>query len=178
MLTRTTVLLLLGVTAARAEGPEPVRHQITGLFSKDREEDLRKTFERLPEFELMSVDFDRAEASVRYDAAKVFPGATPEQVVERFDGKLREVSRSTFGVRPLRTKPDDQLTWVEIPVVGLDCKACTFAAYSSVFQLKGVEQAQASFKEGRVRALIDPKLTDRVELEAALKQRGVTLPAP
>ena len=39
----------------------------------------------------------------------------------------------------------------------------------------GVEMATASFKEGRVTALINPEKIDRVELETALKQRGVQL---
>ncbi len=164
---------------ARAEDaatePKPIRHQITGLFSPDREADLCEVFTKLPEFQLVSVDFKNAEASFRYDPAKVFPNAKPEQMVERFDGLLRQASRHTFGVKPLRTIPDDKLTLVEIGVVGLDCKGCSLGAYDAIYRMPGVERATASFKEGRVTALIDPEKTDRVELEMALKQRGVEL---
>jgi copper chaperone CopZ len=66
---------------------------------------------------------------------------------------------------------------VEIPIVGLDCKACSLAVYEILFRLKGVEQATASFKAGKATALIDPKQIDRAELEMALRQRGVQLSA-
>ena len=64
---------------------------------------------------------------------------------------------------------------VEIPVVGLDCKACCLAAYEAIYKLEGVERATASFKDGLVTAWIDSEKTDRTKLEAALKQRNVTL---
>lgn len=154
---------------------EPIKHQITGLFAPDREADLRETFKKLPEFKLVSIDFKNAEASFEYDSAKVFPNAKPEQVVERFDNLLRQASRSTFGIKPLRSLPKDKLTLIEIPVVGLDCKGCGLGAYEAIYRLAGVETATASFKEGRVTALINPEKIDRVELETALKQRGVQL---
>ena len=153
------------------------RHQITGLFSKERIADLEKTMRQLPEIELVSVDFATAEAEVRYDAAKTFPNATPEQVVERFDQMLRNASRHTFGVKPLCTTPRTQLQYVEIPVIGLDCKACCLAAYESMYKLAGVEQATASFKEGLITAWIDPGKTDIETLQAALRKRNVVLKA-
>ena len=67
---------------------------------------------------------------------------------------------------------------IEISVAGLDCKACCLAAYEAIYRLEGVEMATASFHEGRVTALTDPEKTDRARLEAALKQRGVTLKMP
>jgi hypothetical protein len=154
------------------------KHQITGLFSTDREQDLRDVVAKLPEFKLAGIDFANAEAVFEYDPAKSFPGAKPEQIVERFDNLLRGASNHTFGVKPLRTVDRDKLKLVEIPVVGLDCKACSLGAYDAVYRLKGVECATASFKEGRVTALIHPDLTDRTELETALKQRGVQIKTP
>ena len=154
------------------------KHQITGLFSVDRQKDLRDIIEKLPDFNLVSIDFEYAEVTFQYDQAKVFPGAKAEQVVERFDNLLRGSSNHTFGVKPLSTVEKDKLKRVEIPVVGLDCKACCLGAYEAVFRLKGVECATASFKEGRVTALINPDLIDRVELETALKQRGVEIKVP
>lgn len=157
-----------------AEEPKPIKHQITGLFSPDREKDLRDVFEqKLPQFKLLSIDFKNAEASFDYDPAKTFPGAKPEQIVERFDNELRNATRHTFGAKPLRTIEKDKLKLIEIPIVGLDCKACSFAVYEMVYRLKGVEQATASFKEGKLTALIDPEKIDRTEIEMTLKQRGV-----
>ncbi len=171
---RDSVLMILFLSVA-AEAAEPIKHQITGLFSTEREADLRETFKELPDFKLVSIDFKNAEASVEYDPAKEFPNAKPEQVIERFDNLLRQASRHTFGIKPLRSLPKDKLTLIEIPVVGLDCKGCCLGAYDSIYKLPGVEMATASFKLGRVTALINPEKIDRVELETALKQRGVQL---
>ena len=156
--------------------PQRIKHQITGLFCPERETDLRELFaRRLPQFKLMSIDYDNAEAAFDYDPTKVFPGAKPEQIVERFDNELRNASRHTFGAKPLRTTPKDKLKLVEFPIIGLDCKACSLAVYESIYQLKGVELATASFKEGKATAVIDPEKIDRLAIEMALKQRGVQL---
>lgn len=162
--------------ACIADEPKIIKHQITGLFSPDREKDLQKVFATLPEIKLEKIDYAKAEAEFVYDPEKVFPNAKPEQLVEQFDSILRNASRHTFGVRPLCTTPDDELTCVEIPVLGLDCKACCLAAYESVYQIEGVERATASFKDGLVTAWIHPDKTNVMALEEALKKKGVTLP--
>lgn len=151
------------------------RHQITGLFSEEREADLKLVCEGLVDIKLLNVDFKNAEAMLFYDQDKVFPNAKPEQVVERLDNLLKSISNHTFGVKPLLNVPREKLKFVEIDVVGLDCKACSLAAYEAIYKQPGVEQATASFKSGRVTAWIDPEKTDRIELETALKQKGVTL---
>lgn len=155
---------------------EPVRHQITGLFAVEREADLREAFERIPDIKLVRLDFRDAEAVLDYDPAKTFPNTKPDQIVQRLDGLLKNASNHTFGVRPLRVVPRDKLKFIEIPVAGLDCKGCCLAAYDAIYRLDGVEVATASFRDGRVTALIDPAKADRAKLEAALRQRGVTLP--
>jgi copper chaperone CopZ len=176
------VFCLSLVNAAAAGGKEdtagPVRYRITGLCSRDRVEDLRAAFAQIAQVKLVAVDFDNAEATVEYAPAKAFPGAKPDQILGRLDGLLRAASRHTFGVKPLCTVPREKLRRVEIPVAGLDCTACSLAAYEAVSKLDGVERATASFREGRVTAWIDPEKTDRAKLEAALKQRGVTLRSP
>ena len=164
---------------AEAEIPTPTaKHRITGLFSVDRVADLKAVMEEIPAIELLAVDYTSAEVTFRYEPAKAFPGAKPEQIVERFDGILRQASNHTFGVKPLRSLPLEKLKRVEIPVVGLDCKGCCFGAYEAIQRLPGVETATASFRDGLVTALIDPAKIDRTELETALKQRGVQLKAP
>ncbi len=158
-----------------AASPIPVKHQITGLFSPDREKDLREAIARLPGVTVTAIDFGNAEITVQYDPKKLFPDAKPEQIVEQFDNRLRSVSHSTFGVKPLRAIPRDKLQSIEIPAAGLDCKACDLAAYEMIYKLDGVETATADFKAGRITALIDPSKTDRSKLEAVLKDRGVSL---
>jgi copper chaperone CopZ len=166
--------------AARAEEKpsevKQVKHQITGLFCPEREQDLKDLFaEKLTRFKLVSIDYASAEATFEYDPAKEFPGANPEQVIERFDHELRNASRHTFGAKPVRTVPNDQLELVEVPLVGLDCKACSLAVYEIIYRLPGVEQATASFRAGKATALIDPKQANRAQIEDALRQRGVQL---
>jgi hypothetical protein len=152
-----------------------VRYRVTGLFQPDRVDDLREELKQWPDVTLVSVDYQTAEAEFKFDPTVVFPGAKPAQWVEQFNTKLRGMTRGTFGVRALSTIPREQLKLVEIPIFGLDCKGCSFAAYNAVSQLPGVEQATASFKEGRLTAWINPEETDQSKLEAALKQRRVPL---
>ena len=185
--TRRTIASLLGIAfccalpyrakaddkPAEAKG---IKYQITGLFCPEREQDLKDLFtDKLSRFKLMSVDYANAEAAFDYDPAKEFPGANAAQIIERFDNELRNASRSTFGAKSLRTTPKEQLQLIEIPIVGLDCKACSLAVYEIIYRLPGVEQATASFKSGKATALVDPKQIDRAKIEMALKQRGVTL---
>ena len=168
-----------GLCRAEEKPPEPtIKHRVTGLFSPDREDDLREILkDKLPDVKLVSIDYPTSEAAFNYDPAKLFPGAKPDQIQERFDNLLRSVSSSTFGIAPLCTTPKDKLTRIEIPVIGLDCKACCLAAYEAIYKIDGVEQATASFKEGKVTALIDPLKTNRTALEEALKKKQVELRA-
>jgi copper chaperone CopZ len=169
-----TIILTLLATASFAE-VATVKHRISGLFQPDREADLKAAAEKLQNIKLVSIDYQNAEAIFEYDAAKAFPGAKPEQVVERLDNQLKSVSRGTFGVKPALQKPVDKLQQIEITVVGLDCKGCAWAAYDALNRIDGVERATVSFKEGRAIALVDSDKTNQAALEAALKQRGVQL---
>jgi len=173
MISLALVLALLAPAEA-----QPVKHRITGLFSREREADLREVVKKMGDVSIVEIDFDRAEVTFSYDAAKLFPKTKEKDLLERFDNLLRSSSASTFGAKPLCITPQDKLTRVEIGVLGLDCKACALSAYESIFKIDGVEQATASFKEGRVTALIDPAKTNRAALEEALKKRNVTLKQP
>ncbi|AWM40193.1 hypothetical protein C1280_26440 [Gemmata obscuriglobus] len=160
-----------------APKPERATFRVLGLFSPDRETDLREAFKAVADVTLVGVNFADAEVTVEFVPAKAFPGAKPEQVAERLDQKLREASRNTFGAKPRRTVPRDKLKEVVIPAPVLDCKACCLAAYEAVAKIDGVEQATATFKDGgKVTALIDPTRTDRAKLEDALRGAGVPVP--
>lgn len=154
---------------------ETVTHRVTGLFSREREADLREIVKKLEEVEVASIDFERGEASFSYDPAKLFKGVKEKDRVQRFDQLLRQASSSTFGIRPRCETPWEKLTAVEIAVAGLDCKGCELSAYEAVAKLEGVEQATASFKDGKVGARIDPAKTSRDALVEALKKRNVTI---
>ena len=177
---RTAILCLLAAASLQAADespaePQPVKHRVTGVFSPDRQNDLREVLKKLPDVKLVGIDYGNSEATFLYEADKLFNRPQPEQIPERFDNLLRSVSHSTFGIRPLRTTPKDKLALIEIPVVGLDCKGCCLAAYEAIYRIEGVEQATASFKDGLVTALINPEKTNRAALEEALKMRRVEL---
>lgn len=174
-------MLVLCASFAAAQPKEPpkaetITYRVIGLFSREREKDLRAGFEELaPDFKLVSVSFDEAEITVEFAPAKLWPGQKPERVTELVGEKLRSVTHNSFGVAAKRTIAKDKLKRVEIDARGCDCKGCNFAAYDAVASVDGVYQATASFKHGLVTALIDPAKADVAKLEAALKQRGVTL---
>lgn len=172
------LMILCCVILCPSAHADTVKHQVTGLFMKEREQDLREAVEKIPNVKLVSIDFKNAEATFEYDPAKAFPGAKPAQATQLLDNLLKSASSNTFGLKPLRSVPLEKLKLIEIPVAGLDCKACSLAAYEAIYKLDGVERATASFREGRVTAHIDPAKTDRARLEDALKKRGVQITSP
>ena len=175
------VALLLLVIAVAAEptntpAPQPVKHRVTGLFS------ARPASTICAEVVKKLAGREACQHRLREFRGHVFvrrrPAPQPPEArgnPERFDDLLRPASNYTFGIGPLCTTPKDKLTLVEIPVVGLDCKACCLAAYEAVYKIDGVERATASFKDGLITALINPEKTNRTALETALKMKGVTL---
>jgi len=173
----STLAFVVAAGAVAAQTPAlpagPYTYRVVGLFSKEREADLRAAFAELPEFKLTKVDFDDAEVTVEFAPAKLFPNQKAERVTDLVNDRLRQASGHTFGVKLRRTVPREKLQQVVIPAAGLDCKACCLAAYEIVAGIDGVEQATASFKEERVTALIDPSRTNRTKLEEALTKRGV-----
>lgn len=175
-------LLLVSTGHIFAADPPPkverLTYRLVGLFAPDREKDLRKGFEELTEFKLIAVDFAEAEITIEFAPAKLFPGQKPERVTELVNDKIRAVTGHTLGVKARRTVAREKLLAVEIPVAGCHCKACDLAAYEAVAGLDGVEQATASFKDGRVTALIDPTKTDKAKLEDALRKRQVDVRTP
>ena len=163
--------------ASRDATPETL-FQVTGLFNATRERDLREVFGRISEVRLIRVDVANSEAVLAFDPAKVFPGAKPEQVVERLDQLVRGASRHTFGIKPRRDLPLDKLQRIEIAVLGLDCRACELAIYELVYRLPGVEMATASFRERRLTVHARTDSTDRESIEKLLRERGVELELP
>lgn len=153
-------------------------HRILGLFQKDREQDLQKVTEQLPGIELVEADYETGQAVFRYDAEAKFPGSQkPEQLAQSLSIQLRALSRGTFEVTPLTGRDRRKLTKVEIEILGLDCKGCSYGAYLAVHKLEGVENAIASFKVRKVTAWIDPGKSSRQTLEESLKKKRVKIVA-
>jgi copper chaperone CopZ len=153
--------------------------QVTGLFMPERVDDFRKMLKGFPETKLLNIEFKTAKATIAYTAnSDLFRGARTEQIIERINNRVRQISGYTLAIKPLSTIPRDKLERVEIPIIGLDCKACSFAVYGILEQIEGVEQATASFHDGLAVAWIDPTKTNRAALEESLKKRGVQLKLP
>lgn len=158
--------------------------RVTGLFSKEREKDLREAVEKNERLQIKKIDFETAKITFTFERGDepFKPDAKPETIRSAIDSRLKGASNHTFSALIPSAIPKEKLKHIEIAVIGLDCKACSYAAYRAIFQIEGVARATASFREGKVSALIDPKKTDRTVLKEALKKRGVTLaqatPAP
>jgi len=164
---RLLILLLLSVMSAAAAEPQEITHRITGLCCREREAEFRQAMQDKPEVKLISLDYSKAEATFAYDP-KTFSADQVRQLL----------SARGFGFKTTPPIPADQLTRIEIAIIGLDCIGCSLAAYNIVMKVEGVEQATASFKEGRVIAMIDASKTDKAALEEALKKARVEIKPP
>jgi hypothetical protein len=150
--------------------------RVSSLFIPERVDDFRELLTDFPEVRLRSVDYKTAIATFAYAAeSDQFRNAKPEQIVERINNLVRQLSQGTFSVKPPGPVPHGQLERVDFPIVGLDCKACSLAVAQILEREEGVEHATASFGEKRATVWIDPSKTNREVLTATLKQRNVTL---
>ncbi len=154
-------------------------YRIIGLFAPEMEVDLRKAMGALPEVQLVSLDFDKAEVTLHYDVEQIIPLPTvgkkrpdrsAEKVTQKLEDLLRKASKGTFVLTAPSTLPVDQLTKLDFKLGILDCKGCRYTAYIAVAKLLGVERAMVNAGNGTLTAWIDPAKTDRDALEAALKK--------
>jgi len=153
-----------------------VQLQVQGLFIPERGDDFRKLLDEFPEARLMDFDYETAVATIAYASdSEWFRDAKPEQIIERLNNRMRQLSSQTLGVAAPSSIPRDKLQRVEFRIVGLDCKACSLGVYNILTRVEGVVQATASFHDGLAVAWIAPEKTNREALAATLKSRGVQL---
>jgi copper chaperone CopZ len=173
---KSLITILLMFLAASTQAGE-LTLRVTGLFSKDRVDDLRRAVEMIERVEIKSIDYETAKVTFIFETGDepFKSNAAPEQILSAIDSKVKKATRHTMTALLPTEVPKDKLARIEIEVVGLDCKACSYAAYRAIYQIEGVARATASFKDGKVTALIDPKETNRPALEEALKKKGVIL---
>ena len=161
---------------------ETSKHRIFGLFQPDRQEDLKELVKTLPDLQLVSVDFDNAEATFKYDVAKLIQNhdpkkpPTPEAISKRINDLLNNTSHGTFSLNLTAPAPKDKLKSEEIPIGILDCKGCRYGAYLAVAKAEGVDHATVLPEKAFVTVWIDPAKTNRAALEATLKKAGVEMP--
>jgi len=153
--------------------------QVAGLFMPDRVESFGAVIEQFPEAKLLKLEFKTAQATIAFAAdSDLFRNANTEQIVERLNNRIRQLSGQTLGVKPQSDIPRDKLERVEFAILGLDCKACSFAVYDILARVEGVQQATANFADGRAIAWINPAKTNRDALEKVLRNRRVQLKSP
>lgn len=180
MKTFTLGILLLAASPACAENVE-VKFRLTGLFQPDRVEDLRRQAGELRanrespvDVRLVKVDYETATVTFRYDNdSQSFKNRNPEQVRDQINNLLQHVSRGSFNLFPLSELKPDDLREEQIAVAGLDCKGCAYGAYRAIAMIDGVERGVVSFKDGFVKAWINPQKTNRGKLIEALKMAQV-----
>ena len=159
---------------------ETAGYPVGGLTHVVRAEDRRVTVAEVPELSLVSLDFGKAEATLRYDPAKIVPNTKPDQtvppekVLEQIDRLIRQVSTGTFNITA-RAAGGASLTKLDIPIGVLDCKGCRYGAYLAVAKIEGVDRASVS--DGSVlTAWIDSQKTNPEVLVEALKKARVEIP--
>lgn len=195
-------LLLLPPCPGAAAPPEPVQqtqvlapfqsvqtstHRLVGLYSPDLEEDfLRLMKSELPDLELLNLDREEAEVTLRYDVAKTFfppEGKIPKDyTIEKARQRLLEMVRGrlkgAFYLMPPLTLPPDKLTKVEIKIGMLDCKGCRHGACMFLSKVEGVERTVIDAQTHVITAWIDGAKTNRLALEDVLKKNQVVVMSP
>jgi len=158
---------------------QSAQYSIVGLFSPDREKDLRQVLEDVPEIQLANLDFKDAQVTLRYDLNALFPEfnakkpPTAAEIEERLNKLLGEASDRTFSLKPLSTVPKEKLEKLETQIGILDCKGCRYGAYLAATRVEGVVQAMVNTAPSTVTAWIDPAKTNRAAVEASLKKAKV-----
>jgi hypothetical protein len=158
------------------DGKAQVNVRVVGLFVPERVSDFEKLLKKFPEVRLDSIDFQNATAVLQIATnSDLFRNANPDQVFERLDSQIRQLSTGLFSLKPMSDIPSEMLQREEFSILGLDCSACSLAVHDILVGAEGVSHAKASFREGKAVAWIDSQKTDRNKLESLLQQRGVTL---
>ncbi len=150
--------------------------QVTGLFMRDRVDAFRALLQQVPEVRLLELDFETAQARLAYDPeCDLFRGVQPTQLIERCHNRLQQLSRSTLGMRAVSSVPREQWKKLDLQIAGLDCMACSYAAYDALIRIEGVEQATASFRDGKATAWYNAAVTNQELIVMTLKQRQVVV---
>ena len=176
------LFLLLGCLTGPClrAGEDTTTFRVIGFSHPEREADFRQVMSSLPELALVKLDIEKAEVTLRYDIAKLFPKSSPDQpvppekVLEELDKRIGNASTRTFSLT-LQTVSAAALTKVEIPVGLLDCKGCRYGVYLAVAKIEGVDRVSIS-GDGILTAWIEASKTNREALIDALKKARIELP--
>src|SRR6478736_824348 len=117
--------------ARGADEKQTKEFAIVGLFSPDREQDLRTVMADIPQVQLVSVDYKNARATFGYDAASLFEqkpkrAPTATEIEQRINTLLTRASTNTFSLKITPAVLREQLTRIELNIGILDCKGCQY----------------------------------------------------
>jgi copper chaperone CopZ len=170
-------LLLAGsvLHADEPSGPQRYTVRMWGLFCEEREADLRELIATIPNAKVVSASYQKSEATFEFDPKLAFPNSNPKDAVNALKQTLDQATRASLTVNASPALPPDSLRSIEIRVGGLDCMACSYAAYSVVANTTGVDRATSNLKRGIVTAMIDPSKTSQEALEKTLRERGLII---
>lgn len=182
--TSIAILLALGFSSSVRAEEQTMNVRVIGISDASRIEDFHKTIKNTPEIQIVSLDSDKAIATLRYDVptllAKPKPrpdDMTPEKILKQMDTLIGKASNRTFSVTKPTGIAEDKLRKIAINVGVLDCKGCRYGAYIAIANLEGVERATVNSDSRILTVWIDPAQTNQLALETALKKARVEIPS-
>ncbi|MFN0077267.1 MAG: heavy-metal-associated domain-containing protein [Prosthecobacter sp.] len=174
-----TAILCLALTSLHAE---EMTVRILGFSHEERIADFHKMIATLPELKLVTLDADKASATLSYDPLVLLgkpkpkpEELAPEKILERIDNLIGKASVRTFTATKATGIADGKLTQVQVKVGVLDCKGCRYGAYIAIAKIEGVERASVNSDSRTLTAWIDATKTNKEAIEAALKKARVEL---
>jgi hypothetical protein len=157
------------------------RYRLIGLNAPERLEDLRINLEELPEVRVVDVNTELQEITLAYDLRRLYPQSgvnhvpTPDNLQQVIDGRLRNVSRGQFSLKPLLAEKRATLKRDEITIAIPDCPPCRTGIYNIAIKVDGVEQASVVPGSDKVVLWLDPAKTDLKPLLDAYEKARVKL---
>jgi hypothetical protein len=155
---------LLAVASAADEAWPTVVMRVAGLCYPERAAELKAELAERSDVRIVTVDYERGEATFAYD-----PKRTKPDDLEHLGG------HRGFRIHPRSQIPVDQLTRLDIPVAGLDCKGCALGTANVVNRIDGVYHVMVDYRIGIVSLRVDPAKTGREALVEALTKGNVTV---
>lgn len=79
------------------------------------------------------------------------------------------------GAKPKSSAAAIEKSTVEISISGMTCTGCEQKIVSGIKSLKGIESAEASFKDGKAIVVFNPGVADTLKIKEAVTSAGYTV---
>ncbi len=147
-----------------------VSGRVIGLFHPDQISRLRDAVEAIPGISIQKLDYQSSTATFTFSDELYYDGDL-KRTREAIDRMLRGSTNGMFEFLP---KVEEEENWkqVIIPIAGLDCMACSYAAYLAVCKIGGVCRATADFGRGKLEVwIIEKKISIQGLHDVLVKHR-------